>query len=219
MTAASPTDAPPELFTTSQLESHAARIAATHAVSLDPRRARPLLPRLDSSGARLDEAYLYLSAAGRDDPQPPATEAWLRDNHHVVQDQVRDVRQHLPRQYYLELPKLADGPLEGFPRVYLLARELITHTAGRLDLETVVDFTRAYQRTAQLTIGEIWAVPIMIRLALVEELHRLADRVVAVRRSRVKARAWYPRLAAVGESGGEALGSLLADGRGRDGRI
>src|SRR5690606_40078361 len=66
----------------------------------------------------------------------------------------------LPRKYYLELPKLADGPFEGYPRVYLLARELIAHTAGRLDLDTIVDFTTAYQRASTLTIGETWAVPI-----------------------------------------------------------
>ena len=58
----------------------------------------------------MDEAYLFLSAAARADEQPVSSEDWLRDNHHVVQDQVRDVRQHLPRKYYLELPKLAEGP-------------------------------------------------------------------------------------------------------------
>ena len=68
---------------------------------------------------------------GRDEARPVASEDWLRDNHHVVQDQVREIRQDLPRRYYLELPKLADGPFEGYPRVYVLARELIAHTAGR----------------------------------------------------------------------------------------
>jgi cyclic beta-1,2-glucan synthetase len=110
-TSAQLSDAPaPELFTNSQLEAHAASIASTHTVSSDPRRARPLLPRLDLSGRRLDEAYLFLSAEARKDSQPVGSEEWLRDNHHVVQDQVRDVRQHLPRKYYLELPKLAAGP-------------------------------------------------------------------------------------------------------------
>ena len=103
------------------------------------------------------------------------SEDWLRDNHHVVQDQVREIRQHLPRRYYQQLPKLASGPFAGYPRIYLLARELVTHTAGRIDLGTIVDFTRAYQRTSQLSIGETWAIPLMLRLALVEELRRLAE--------------------------------------------
>ena len=210
---------PPEIFTASQLETHAARIAATHAVSDDPRRAHPLLPKLELSGRRLDEAYLFLSAAAHADEQPVGAEEWLRDNHHVVQDQVRDVRQHLPRKYYLELPKLAGGPFEGYPRVYLLARELIAHTAGRIDLETIVDFTAAYQRASPLTIGETWAVPIMLRLSLVEELHRLADGVVEARRLRARARGWRETLTEIEEWNEDAINRVLADGRGTDGRL
>jgi hypothetical protein len=132
---------PPELFTPDQLEAHAARIAATHRLASNPRRARALLPQLDRSSDRLDEVYLALSAAAPRDQHSVGAEEWLRDNHHVVQDQVREVRQHLPRKYYLELPKLADGPLKGYPRVYLLARELIEHTAGRIDLDVIAGLT------------------------------------------------------------------------------
>ena len=95
--------------------------------------------RLDGATGsdRLDAVYMVLSAAARTDNHSVGAEEWLRDNHHVVQDQVREVRQHLPKKYYLELPKLADGPFSGYPRVYLLARELIEHTAGRIDLDAV----------------------------------------------------------------------------------
>ena len=192
--AAGPDPHTAEIFSQDQLEAYSERIAVTHRLADNPRRGRPLLPRLDQSASRLEEAYRFLSAAARTDPHPVSSEDWLRDNHHVVQDQVREIRQDLPRNYYLELPKLADGRFQGYPRVYLLARELIAHTAGRIDLETLVDFVNAYQRKAELSIGEIWAIPIMLRLALVEELRRLADGVVAARRSREKARRWHERL-------------------------
>jgi cyclic beta-1,2-glucan synthetase len=185
----------PPLFSHEQLESHALALATAHALSADPRRARPLLPRLDESAARLENAYQFLSTIARSDPQPVASEDWLRDNYHVVQDQIREVRQDLPRKFYLELPKLAQGPYEGYPRVYLIARELIAHTAGRFDLETLVDFTAAYQRAAPLSIGETWAIPIMLRLGLVEELRRLVDGVVSARHSREQARKWETALA------------------------
>ena len=200
-----------EPFTSSQLETHAANIAATHKLSGDPRRARPLLPRLQKSGRRLDEIYLFLTAAARDEAQRVGAEEWLRDNHHVVQDQVREVRQHLPRSYYLELPKLSGGPFDGFPRVYELARELITHTSGRIDLEAIVDFTKAYQRTSSLTIGETWAIPLMLRLGLVEELHRLAEGVISARQTREKARAWHAKLSK--DIDAATIERVLADGR------
>jgi cyclic beta-1,2-glucan synthetase len=208
-----------EIFSQDQLEAYSERIAVTHRLADNPRRGRPLLPRLDQSSARLEEAYRLLSAAARTDPHPVSSEDWLRDNHHVVQDQVREIRQDLPRNYYLELPKLADGRDQGYPRVYLLASELIAHTAGRVDLETLVDFVNAYQRRAELSIGEIWAIPIMLRLALVEELRRLADDVVGARRSRDKARRWHEELVS-GEDWTEAtILRLLDEGRQEDKRL
>src|SRR5688500_15543941 len=194
---------PPPLFSLEQLESHAVALAAAHAISADPRRAVPLLPRLEEGAKRLDAAYQFLSGIARTDPQPVASEDWLRDNYHLVQDQVREVRQDLPRKFYLELPKLADGPYRGYPRVYLIARELIAHTAGRFDVDTLVDFTAAYQRVAALSIGETWALPIMLRLGLVEELQRLVDGVVSARLSREQAQKWEA-IAAAGGAGREA---------------
>jgi cyclic beta-1,2-glucan synthetase len=205
VTSATDVVSPAEIYTPDQLEAHAARIASTHRLSDNPRRARLLLPRLDDSAERLEEIYQILSRAARLDPDSVGAEDWLRDNHHVVQDQVREIRHHLPRRYYLELPKLADGPLSGYPRIYLLARELVAHTAGRIDLETVVDFAAAYQRTSELSIGETWAVPIMLRLALVEELRRLADGVASARRSRDKARQWIAATTAAGVAGTRAV--------------
>src|SRR5262245_110515 len=194
----SPAYPPPPLFSPAQLESHALALAGTHEISADPRRAVPLLPRLEDGAKRLEAAYQFLSGIARTDPHPVASEDWLRDNYHIVQDQVREVRQDLPRKFYLQLPKLADGPFRGYPRVYLIARELIAHTAGRFDVETLVDFATAYQRVAPLSIGEAWAIPIMLRLGLVEELGRLVDGVVASRHSREQAHKWEARWAAGG---------------------
>src|SRR5688572_10448238 len=201
---------PTPLFSHEQLESHAVALAAAaHAVSADPRRAVPLLPRLEESAKRLEAAYQFLSGIARTDPQPVASEDWLRDNYHLVQDQVREVRQDLPRKFYLELPKLADDPYRGYPRVYLIARELIAHTAGRFDLETLVDFATAYQRITALSIGETWAIPIMLRLGLVEELRRLVDGVVSARHSREQAQKWEATTAARGASRDDDLDLLL----------
>jgi cyclic beta-1,2-glucan glucanotransferase len=179
----------PELFSQDQLQRHAVTLAGLYRVASEQVRGRPLLPRLDEAADELDEAYRFLSEASTAEPGV-GSEDWLRDNHHVVQDQVREIRQDLPRQYYFELPKLADGPYAGYPRVYVFARELTAHTAGRFDLQTLVDFATAFQRAAPLTIGEIWAIPIMLRLALVEDLRRLATDVVVARRARDRARRW-----------------------------
>src|SRR5262245_60484674 len=187
---------PPELFSQDQLERHAAALAGLYRLAPEPTRGRPLLPLLDDAAEELDAAYRFLTDATLAGSAAVGSEDWLRDNHHVVQDQVREIRQDLPRKYYFELPKLLDGPFAGYPRVYMFARELIAHTAGRFDLQTLVDFATAFQRVAPLAIGEIWAIAIMLRLALVDELRRLAADVVAAHHSRDRAKTWGQRVIA-----------------------
>jgi cyclic beta-1,2-glucan synthetase len=210
--------AAPELFSQDQLERHAVTLAGLYRLASDPGRGRPLLPRLDDAAEELEAAYRFLSDSRRTETHAIGSEDWLRDNHHVVQDQIREIRQDLPRQYYIELPKFADGPFDGYPRVYVFARELTAHTAGRFDLQTLVDFAAAYQRVAPLTIGEIWAIPIMLRLALVEDLRRLAAEVVAARRGRDRARRWGVRLAQ-STAPERVIGEMLRDEIKANGRL
>ena len=112
----------------------------------------------------------------------PAAE-WLVDNYHIIEEQLREIRQDLPKSYYHELPKLAAGELEGYPRIYSVALALIAHTDSRLDTNTLQRFIAAYQTVAPLSIGELWAVAITLRLALVENLRRLA---IAIARARAE---------------------------------
>ena len=203
------TPEPPIFFSQEQLEAHAVVLASTHRLSADPARGRPLTPLLDNSAQLLDEAYEFLSAATRT-AQPIPSEDWLRDNHHVVQDQVRAVRQDLPRRYYVQLPKLADGPYTGYPRVFALARELVAHTAGRFDLQTLIGYVTAYQREAALDIGELWAIPIMLRVALIDELRRRADDVLSASRNREDARRWGLRIAASPANAARMVDDLLS---------
>src|SRR4030095_14893216 len=113
----------------------------------------------------------------------PAAE-WLVDNFHIVEEQLREIREDLPRSYYHELPKLAEGELKGYPRIYALTLAVIAHTDCRLDTSTLRRFIIAYQTIAPLSIGELWAVAITLRLALVENLRRLAVQIVRAREER-----------------------------------
>ncbi len=184
-----------ELFTIEQLEVHAKHLGQQHHVGTPRGRLTPslLLPRLEDSARLLEVAYRTLSALASGS-EVFASEEWLRDNYHIAQDQIREIRLDLPHRYYVQLPKLADGQLSGYPRVYALARELISHTEGQLDAENLTRFVESYQTEAPLSIGEVWAVPIMLRLVLVEHLTHLATETVTARRDRDRARAWAARL-------------------------
>ena len=176
-----------ELFTLQQLQAHAVHLAKTHELSPDPRRARPLLPRLEKSHTVLERAYRILTTAVRhNQPISPAAE-WLLDNFWLIEQQTQGVRDHLPRRYYLELPKLSSGKRAGYPRIYDLAVELIAHTHAQLDVERLTSFVQAYQPAAHLSIGELWALPLILRFGLLEDLRRSAEAALAAHDAREEA--------------------------------
>ncbi len=167
----------------------------------------PLLQQLSRNGRLLVEAYRKIAeAAGQNLTLTPDAE-WLLDNFYIVEEVLREVRHDLPRGYYQKLPKLAGTPLAGYPRVYALALALIAHTDSNLDEARITRFVQAFQTVAPLTIGELWAVPTMLRLGLIENLCRMSEamlRVWAERRARkrgsnrsctrreLKRRPWVP---------------------------
>ena len=180
-------------------------------VSGPRRRSRPrLLTRLDDTRRILDDAHAQLMAVGEHVDVSPAGE-WLLDNYHVVQEQMREVRTTLPRGYYRELPELASGTLTGYPRVYELAILLISHSEGRLDAENVTLVLRAFQEATPLTIGELWAIPAMLRLGLLENVRRMALRTVQRLDEVEAADEWVTRILAADEERPEALREVLAE--------
>ena len=176
-----------ELYSVERLEQFAAILADEHREVNNPKRFRKLRPRLLENGQILIAAYRSLTGALRDErPISPAAE-WLVDNFHIVEEQLREIDEDLPIGYYRELPKLIDGQFAGFPRIYAIAMAIIEHTDSRLEIESLERFLRAYQSITPLTIGELWAIAITLRFALVENLRRLAWRIVVSREEREEA--------------------------------
>ncbi|HEU4595677.1 MAG TPA: glucoamylase family protein [Pyrinomonadaceae bacterium] len=199
-----------ELYSVERLEQYAAALAAEHRVYPGRRRGRRILPALEKNGRLLVAAYRALAEAVRDGRTISPAAEWLVDNFHVVDEQLREIREDLPAGFYYELPKLSTGELTDHPRIYAVALSLIAHTDSRLDAETLRRFVRAYQQVTPLTIGELWAVAITLRLALVENLRRLATRIVAARVAREEADALADQLLeAVGRQP-DSLTTLLA---------
>jgi cyclic beta-1,2-glucan synthetase len=153
-----------------------------------------VLPRLEENIRVLNSAYRSLADdVHRGVAVPPAAE-WLLDNFHLVESEARAVRHDLPGRYYRKLPKLAAREFSGMARIHALAIELIRHGDGRLDAERLTRFVLAFQTVAPLTIGELWAWPSMLKLALLENLRLLTDGIVAGRAARLAADAAFARL-------------------------
>ena len=199
-----------ELFGREHLELHARDLGLAHGEVRRGGRNR-LLPRLADNARFIAGAHEALSALAASGGRVPPAGEWLLDNHHVVEEQARIARHHLPRSYSRELPLLTRGASAGLPRVYVIALEFITHVDGRIDSGMLQAFLATYQERRPLTLGELWGLPIMLRLALLESLRRIAARLLRFVTDHIAAGVWAERLIGEAERASHEVILIVAD--------
>jgi hypothetical protein len=206
-------DAPPlrsELFSAEQMKQHGRRLAGLHKLSLG-RAPDQLLARLaENEDVLVGVHKLMIEAVAANRQITPAGE-WLLDNFYLIEEQIRTAKRHLPKAYSRELPRLREGPSVGLPRVYDIALQVISHGDGRVDPESLTSFVAAYQTATPLKLGELWALPIMLRLALIENLRRVSARLADDRIGRNRADDWADQLIETAEKDPKNLIVVIAD--------
>lgn len=166
---------PREPLSSDSLQNFAQSLAvSTKEVYLKSKFAHPLKHQLKKDSQILATIRVHIAEAEQVEQIITTSGNWLLDNMHVIQTTIEEVQRNLPRKYYQILPKLKEGTLAGYPRIYALAKELIANTSNRLTQENIDLFLRSYQMTTPLTIGELWALPLMLRLCLIECITALA---------------------------------------------
>jgi cyclic beta-1,2-glucan synthetase len=164
-----------ELLGLEPLEEHARRLAALLSLARRGRVAgRAHLRRLREDARELRQVYTALAEDARRETVSPAAE-WLLDNFHIISATTRDIHHDLPRSFFRRLPMVATDEFAGLPRIYALALELIRCSGGSLDAQRLHRFITAFQSITPLTIGELWAWPSALKLALIEHLRVRAD--------------------------------------------
>ena len=198
-----------ELFSVEQLARHARTLAANHQV-VTRRGSNSLLDRLTQNEDILrtfNRATLGMKSGWR---VMPAAE-WLLDNFYLIEEQIQMAKRHLPRGYSRELPRLLNGACTGLPRVYDIVLELISHVDAQIDAEPLRAFIAAYQTVHSLKLGELWAIPIMLRLGLIENLQRVSTRLTLARTDRDLADLWVDRLQEMAEKNPSDLVIVVAN--------
>src|SRR5689334_6288889 len=165
-----------ELFSSDQMDRHGKIVAKAHKLKKGP-SADKLLKRLDSNETTLLEVRNLLVESIRNGKTITPASEWLLDNFYLIEEQIVIARKHLPKGYSEALPYLATGVSEGLPRVYDIVLEIISHSDGRVDVSSLTSFIANYQLVSVLTLGELWAIPIMLRLAVIENLRRVASKI------------------------------------------
>jgi len=200
-----------ELFSSEQMEQYGKVLAGLHLPGPKVKPGQHLLSRLAENEAVLLEVHDLISEAVKASRQITPAGEWLLDNFYLIEEQIRTGRRHLPKGYSKELPRLLNGPSAGLPRVYDIAKEIISHGEGHIDPESLRRFVAAYQTVNPLKLGELWAIPIMLRLALIENLRRVAVRVAAGRLDWDLADSWADKMIETAENDPKSLILVIAD--------
>ena len=165
------------LLTSEELVHHAGEIAKNHTVFSDSFSLRQLLKRIDQNFKIITLVYAnFHDAINHKGHLCPASE-WLLDNFYKVEEQAKEVRQNLLKEKFLRLNTLNTGVLRGYPRIYGVVLEFVAHTDGNLDEDLLISYVKAYQCQRVLTTAEIWALSLMIRSALIENIRRICEKI------------------------------------------
>ena len=194
-----------------QIIEHALRHAAEQRVDRIPQHNTELLKRLKNTRYWVKHVCADLTAASRLEQKATPAADWILDNEYILEGNARDALLNLPKRFYQQLPTLASDPYRGMPCVYGLAKELVAHTDLRLDQENILAFIEAYQSVRTLTIGELWATPQMLRIALIESIQSLSVTALADLRERQLADFWANRLIAANRRDSNQLFAILAE--------
>ncbi len=192
-----------------ELQKHAAEIAKNHPVGRFSKSLNWLTRRLSDNYNLITGVYKSLNRDIRESfPTAPSAE-WLLDNFYIIEEQAKLIRRNLSRGRYSRLPVLKRGYLKGYPRVYAIALEIVAHSNGSIDEKSITSFIQAYQSQALLSISELWAVPLMLRIALIESIRNTCDTIKTSRQEWHRAEALVPKIVAAG-SDERQIGLILS---------
>ncbi len=198
-----------ELFTVDQLVQHAKKLASEEVLT-SGRKDNFLLERLNQNDKILRDFNRLTLILNKSENITPAT-TWVVDNFYLIEEHIQLARRHFPKKYSHELPCLATGVSKRFPRVYSIVLELLSHVDAQIDKESLKAFIEAYQTESPLKLGELWAVPIMIRLALIENLQRIVSRLQENQSDRNLANAWIDKLQSMAKKRPSRLIEVVSD--------
>ncbi|TVR79983.1 MAG: glycosyltransferase 36 [Chitinophagaceae bacterium] len=165
-------------FNINFLKESAISLAKIHKASAASNNLKPIKPILEESNQILTDTYRTLSKIVKSEKEISPASEWLMDNFYIIQEQIVQIGIDFPKAYQKNIPILAIGEHKGFPRVYEIVLNMLTHTDNVLDNEVLLEYIRSYQQEETLQLGELWAIPIMIRLFLIQILAEKASRIL-----------------------------------------
>ncbi len=199
-----------ELFSADQMERFAKTLATRHQLSTKPAKDH-LLKRLANNEETLQEVRKLLTDSIKKNYQVTPAGEWLIDNFYLIEENIRIAKTHFPKKYSEDLPQLLNGTASGITHSYDLVVQIIAHSDGRIDIESLSRFVNAYQTIINLKLGELWSIPNMLRQAIIENIRRISARIAIDKVDRNLADYWAEKMIDVAEKKPADLILVIAD--------
>ena len=158
------------LLSSDQLEGHAKTTAAEHSVRKRHSYLNWPVLWMNQNYEIILSVYKSLNSDIQKKLTVPPAAEWLMDNFYIIEEQVKSIRRDLDLKSYFKLPVLKSGFLKGYARIFAVSVEIIMHTDGQINESVVLEYLKAYQSHNILFEREIWALPLVIRLALIDNI-------------------------------------------------
>ncbi|CCJ33635.1 GH36-type glycosyl hydrolase domain-containing protein [Caloramator australicus] len=168
------------ILNSDELIQHAKDIARGHIISKIKRGLDILSPRLIDNYKYITNTYLKINEAAKVRKSLPSGSDWLLDNFYIIEDSYKNVIRNIKSKTYKELEIIDKGYFKDFPRIFILAVELISHTDGRIDRDILIDFLNSYQKVHHLSMSEVWSLPLALSVALLEKIRNLCEKLNSV---------------------------------------
>lgn len=195
------------IFNDDQLKQYAIDLALSHQLN-NRQTNRILFKKLADYEKTLNDVYQKLNIKELPEDRTSATE-WLLDNFYLIKEQIQIVRINLPKNYYKKLPQLTKSFSE-VPRIYDIAAQIIAHEDGKCDLNILNIFIPSYQTVSVLTLGELWSIPLMLAIALIENIVCVSKEIVLDKEARQSANVWADRMVEMSVTEPEHLITIIA---------
>ncbi len=199
-----------ELFSSDQIERFGKTLASRHKLSTNLAKDH-LLKRLANNENTLQAVRKLLTDSIKKNYQVTPAGEWLIDNFYLIEEHIRLAKTHFPKNYSEDLPQLINGISPGVTRSYDIVLQIISHSDGRIDIESLSRFVKAYQTITKLKLGELWSIPIMLRLALIENIRRVSARIAIDKVDRNLADYWAGKMIDTAEKTPKELILVLSD--------
>lgn len=192
-----------------ELKDHAIGIARNHYVKKSSRTSNWLILRMNKNYSTILDVFKTLNDDVQKGFPVPSAAEWLLDNLYVIEDEVKDIRQSLPDKHLNNLPVLKSGYLKGYPRIFAIALEIVSHSDGKIEEIVLKGFIEAYQTQKTLLSKELWALTLMLRIALIEKVAQICIRMLESRRQWLKAEEVTDLLLADSDKGKEEVLNII----------